>query len=117
MEVGRATFEVTCSANATGVSVRVYGTDGLEVLSPEYPVRDATWARGSSYTLAVDFEPGNDHSNIAILVEGEFRGRTMARTTSFTVGEPLPAATSAGVTVDDQGRIIHTLPASPAKKR
>ena len=112
MKSSHASVEITFEVAAKEVVVRVYGTDGLVVHGSETPVTNGTFDAGETLELAVDYTPGPGHSNLAVVVSGQFGGSQSSRVASFTVGdEPPPSKGRSDVTTNEKGERIIVMPA------
>ena len=112
-----ARIKLTSERRATGVTVQVYGVDGLKVLSAETPIQKQDFAPGASQLLDVSFEPGAGLSHIAIHIAGEFDSIAAVRATNIQVGaDAIGAAKSrvehSVVETDSRGQRVHVTPAS-----
>jgi hypothetical protein len=81
----RVRLELVFAAAARDVSVRLSGTDGLNVIGDPDPVHGRSVAPGETLVLEVGVEAGPGHSNLGVLVSGSFGGdhRTRAASVSF----------------------------------
>jgi hypothetical protein len=87
-----ATVRLRWLMDAEDVSVRVYGTDGLRVLSEPLPVVERALAAGDEQDLDVRFDPGpSAHANLAVLIEATFAGRRRTIVRTVTIGAARPA--------------------------
>jgi hypothetical protein len=82
-----AALKLRFAAEGTGVLVKVWGVDGLEVKKPAAPTALASVRRGQDLALAVEFTaPPGKASNLAVSVRGRFGGAERTHVQSFTVG-------------------------------
>jgi hypothetical protein len=101
-----ARVEITFLSAGRDVSVELRGTEGLAILGDPLPIQGGSFAAGQTVALDVAFAPGEAHSNLAVLVDGEFAGGRRSRAASFTVGEPGKVRATSTTVVDAQGTRI-----------
>ncbi len=105
-----ASLSIRLLHDATDVSVHIYGTDGLVVLSDEFPISRHAGFAGDVLDLEVEYGAiGDEHRNLVVLVEGTFGGRQRSKVRSFTLGPALPDRVRALEATDVEGRseLIH----------
>jgi len=101
VEAANATLAVGFVAEATDVTIEVWGVDGLTVTSTGITkggqaVAQTRFAKGDYVDVNVSFTaPTTVRSNLAIRVRGNFAGSVRERVQSFTVNGDLPSATKA----------------------
>jgi hypothetical protein len=77
---------VAFEAPATGVSINVYGVDGLGVSSALQPVSVASFDTCDTADFEVAFVPGEGRSHLVVVVTGNFNGSVRTSTFSHSVG-------------------------------
>jgi hypothetical protein len=102
---GAAELEVVFSSDGTGISVKVWGTDGLKVKSSAEPVTGASVSRGQTLKVSVLFDAPAAQANLAVGVNGMFGGKSQGKVQSFTVNPAGTATTPAGTKDTNSGAI------------
>jgi len=90
-----AAISVMFEADASDVSVEVWGVDGLVVTSAKQPLQGARFARGDKAPIDVSFTAPANRADLAVKVRGTFGGRVRERVQSFSVNASAPPATNA----------------------
>ena len=67
--------------------IGVRGLDGLQVASVP-PVEKTSFAKGEVLSMEVSYTPGSGRSNLAVDIEGKFRGQHRMGVQTFAVGKP-----------------------------
>jgi hypothetical protein len=117
VSAGSADLTLTFDAPAKNVTVKVHGTDGLQVTSGEEPIAKGEFAGGESAQGSVAFSAPEGQANLVVTVTGDFRGVRQSTVASFTVGRPSAAQQKEreqGVVDDGKGGKINL---SPAQER
>jgi hypothetical protein len=114
---GAASLTLHFDAAAKEVSVKVHGTDGLEVTAGEQPVVGGTFSGGETARADVAFRAPPGEAHLVVTVSGDFRGVRQTAVASFAVGRPSAEQEKAreeGVVDDGKGGKIKL---SPAQER
>ncbi len=101
-----ARVEVTFLRAGRDVTVELSGTDGLTILGDSLPIQGGSFSAGQTVGFDVAFSRSQPHSNLAVLVSGDFGGGRRLRSASFTVGEPTKVRAQSESIVDAQGNRI-----------
>ncbi|EYF01235.1 hypothetical protein [Chondromyces apiculatus] len=109
-----ASIAILFRADATDVTVSVWGADGLVLHAPpaSTPNPARTARAGERVPLQVSYTPPATAATLAVQVTGTFGARRLSSVRSFTVGrgDPPPAATAAGeLSTDSKGRPIRVM--------
>jgi hypothetical protein len=110
---GVAELDVVFSSDGTGVSVKVWGTDGLKVKSAAEPVTSASVTKGQTLKVSVLFDAPAAQANLAVGVNGTFGGKSQGKVQSFTVN---PTATAPAGTKDTSSGAIEPAKDSGGRK-
>jgi hypothetical protein len=97
---GAADLEVVFGSDATDVSVKVWGTDGLKVKSAPEPVSGASVSKGQTLKVSVLFDAPAATANLAVGVNGTFGGKSQGKVQSFTVNPAATVTTPTSTTKD-----------------
>ena len=109
---GGADLDIVFAADATNVTIKVWGVDGLTLTKGATPVSAASVRSGQSMKVSVEYNaPTATQSNLAMSVSGTFGGRDQAKVQSFTINASAPsAAAPVGETkVDKDGRRVKVM--------
>lgn len=109
---GGADLDIVFAADATNVTIKVWGVDGLTITKGATPVSAPSARTGQSMKVSVDYNaPAATQSNLAVSVSGMFGGREQAKVQSFTInaGAPSGAAPVGETKVDKDGRRVKVM--------
>lgn len=108
---GAADLDVVFGADGSGITIKVWGVDGLTLTKGATPVSAASVKSGQSMNVSVEFEAPTTESNLAVSVSGTFGGREQAKVRSFTInaGAPRSAAPVGESKVDKDGRRVKVM--------
>jgi len=101
-----ARVELTFLRAGRDVRVELTGTDGLTILGDPLPIQGGSFAAGQAVGFDVAFTRSQPHSNLAVLVSGDFGAGRRLRAASFTVGERTKVRAQSEGMVDAQGNRI-----------
>ncbi len=109
---GKATVTLRFDQAVEGAAIGVRGLDGLQVEAPP-PLDRTSFARGEVVTLEVPFTPGAGRSNLAVDIEGTFKGQHRIAVQTFAFGKPSPEqlkATQGNIVTTDGGQRLKLMP-------
>lgn len=110
---GNAAIELSFDADASNVSVDVWGTGGLVVTSAATPIQGRAFSRGEKMPLAIAFTAPETRSDLAVRVRGTFGGkeRDVVRSFSLHAEAQAPNGTSGEVRVGPDGQPVRVMKA------
>jgi len=100
-----ADLDVVFASDATGVTIKVWGVDGLRVKSAA-PVSVGSVKSGQTIKVAVQYDAPATESNLAVSVIGTFGGREQVKVQSFTLSTGAAKAPTGEIKVDNEGRRV-----------
>ena len=108
---GAADLDVVFGADGTGITIQVWGVDGLKLTGGATPVSAPSVKSGQSVKVPVLYDAPTTESNLAVRVSGTFGGREQAKVQSFTInsGSPVIGAPSGESRVDKDGRRVKVM--------
>ncbi len=112
LRTGGADLDIVFAADATNVTIKVWGVDGLTITKGATPVSAPSMRSGQSMKVSVDYTaPAATQSNVAVSVTGMFGGREQAKVQSFTInaGAPPAAAPGGEIKVDKDGKRVKVM--------
>jgi hypothetical protein len=95
LDGSHAALEIVFEANASDVSIEVWGVDGLVVTSAKTPIQNRSFNANERVAVDVSFTAPATRADLAVSVRGTFAGRERARVRSFTVNASAPSLTPA----------------------
>ncbi|HEY3401661.1 MAG TPA: hypothetical protein VGK03_13625 [Geothrix sp.] len=105
---GKATVKLRFDQAVEEAVIGIRGLDGLQVANVP-PQEKATFAKGEILTLEMYCTPGPGRSQLAVDIEGRFRGQRRMAVQTFAVGKPsaeqLKAAEGTVVTTPEGQRL------------
>jgi len=111
MHSGGADLDVTFDTEGSGITIKVWGVDGLKVTNGATPTTMASVRSGQSVKVAVQYDEPATAANLAVSVSGTFGGREQVKVQSFTINAGAgPAKPPTGdVKVDGEGRRVKVM--------
>jgi hypothetical protein len=108
---GAAAVEVRFRADASDVSVEVWGADGLSVQGDARPIAGRSFRGGERVQLQVGYAAPGAAGTLAVRVSGAFGARRLSRVQSFTVGSGAGGESKAPgeLTTDGAGRRVRVM--------
>ncbi|MDI1432622.1 DUF3597 domain-containing protein [Polyangium sorediatum] len=108
---GAADLDVVFGADGAGITIEVWGVDGLKLTGGASPVSAPSVRSGQSLKVPVTYDAPTAESNLAVRVRGTFGGREQAKVQSFTINTgSQPKGAQAGENkVDGDGRPVKVM--------
>jgi hypothetical protein len=110
---GAADLDVVFGSDGTGVTIKVWGVDRLNITKGATPISMGSVKSGQSVKIAVQYDTPAAEANLAVGVTGTFGGHEQKKVQSFTIspGSPPTKASAAPVKLDSAGRPVKVLKA------
>jgi hypothetical protein len=110
---GAADLDVVFGAAGAGMTIQVWGVDGLKVTGGSALISAPSVRSGETLKVPVLYDAPATESTLAIEVSGTFGGREQAKVQSFTInsGSPRNDSPSGESEVDKDGRRVKVMKA------